>query len=131
MSGHATAQRTRPPVNQLALLACNADQATETWPGEIGCRRMRNGPGSSPAAAIEAAGPRPKPQPLPIRSPGQTADRGGTPALTPRLAEIIASMVEAVLDADTSDSSAIRGKVRTARCRQRDPGATGPFGGRR
>jgi hypothetical protein len=58
-------------------------------------------------------------------------DRGGAPALTPRLAEIIAAMVDAVLDADTSGSSAIRGRVRTARCRQRVPGAAmGPFGGR-
>jgi len=52
--------------------------------------------------------------------------------LTPRLVEIIAAMVNAVLDGDTSDSSPIRGKVMTPRSRQRDAEAvTGPFGGRR
>ena len=125
----ATAPATRPPVNQLALFELPSDQAADTRPGgatfsaggALGRRRMPDGPGH-----------RPMPESPPARPAGRRADRGGAPALTPRLAEIIAAMVDAVLDSAASDSSAIRGKVMTPRSRQRDPGAaTGPFGGRR
>jgi len=65
---------------------------------------------------VAAALLRPAPQPLPALPPGQRADRGGAPALTPRLAEIIAAMVDAVLDAEDSRRAA-RGTVAIRRSR--------------
>lgn len=124
MSSHATAQRTHPPVNQLALFECGADQAAEIWPSEatfstggaVCRRRMPTGPGCSPAGVLAAAPPRPTPQPPHTGPPGRRADRGGAPALTARLAEILAAMVEAVLDAEDA-LGATRGKIPTRRPR--------------
>ena len=109
---------TRLPVNQPVLFECVPDQAADARPSEVtlgagGAPTSRwepTGPGRSPALVVAAVGLRPTPQPLPARPPGQRADHGGAPALTPRLAEIIATMVDAVLDAEDS-RRATRGTV--------------------
>jgi hypothetical protein len=116
MSSHAMAERTHPRVNQRALFECGADQAAEIGPSEIDSRRMPDGPGCNPAIAVATAPPRPTPQPPHTGPPRQRADRGGAPTLTPRLVEIIAAMVEAVLDAEDA-LCATRGKIPTRRPR--------------
>jgi hypothetical protein len=103
MSSHAMAQRTHPRVNQLAWFECVADQAAEIGPSEIGSRRMPDGPGCSPVGVLTLPELTPRP-------PGRRADRGGAPALTLRLVEILAAMVEAVLDAEDA-LCATRGKI--------------------
>ena len=130
MTTHATVRTGRLPVGQLSLFECDEDQAAAIWPSQIGSRRMLDGPDRSPAGALA----RPT---LTLQSPHariaeRKADRGGAPALTPRLIEIIAAMVDAVLDGDASDWNASGGNVMAPRSRQRDPEAvTGPLGGRR
>ena len=129
MSTHATVRITRLPVGQLALFECDADQAAAIWPSQIGSRRMLDGPDRSPAGAL--ARPTLTLQSPHARPAGRRADRGGAPGLTPRLVEIIAAMVDAVLDGDASGWNASRGNVLRPRSRQRDPEAvTGPLGGR-
>lgn len=103
MSSHAMAQRTHPRVNQRARFECGADQAAEIGPSEIGSQRMPDGPGCIPGGVLAL----PKLMPRP---PGRRADRGGAPALTLRLVEILAAMVEAVLDAEDA-LCATRGKI--------------------
>jgi len=109
MSSHAMAERTHPRVNQRAWFECVADQAAEIGPSEIGSRRMPDSPGRSPVGVLALPELTPRP-------PGRRADRGGAPTLTPRLVEIIAAMVEAVLDAEDA-LRATRGKVPTRRPR--------------
>jgi hypothetical protein len=109
---------TRLPVNQPVLFERVPDQAADARLSEAsfgaggppGGRLEPAGPGRSPALVVAAARLRPTPQPLPALPPGQSAGRGGAPVLTPRLAEIIAAMVDAVLDAEDS-RRATRGTV--------------------
>jgi len=103
MSSHAMAQRTHPRVNQRAWFECGADHAAEIRPSEIGSRRMPDGPGCIPVGVLALPELTPRP-------PGRRADRGGAPALTLRLVEILAAMVEAVLDAEDA-LCATRGKI--------------------
>jgi hypothetical protein len=115
---------TRLPVTQPVLFERVPDQAADARPGEApfgaggspSSRWAPPGPGRSPAPVVAAALLGPTPQPLPARPPGRRADRGGAPVLTPRLAEIIAAMVDAVLDTEDS-RRATRGKIPTRRPR--------------
>lgn len=115
---------TRLPVNLPVLSERLPDQATDARHGEApfgaggspSSRWAPPGPGRSPAPVIAAALLRPTSQPLPARPPGQRADHGGAPALTPRLAEIIAAMVDAVLGPEDS-RRATRGTVAIRRPR--------------
>ena len=109
MSSHAMAQRTHPRVNRRAWFECGADQGAEIGPSEIGSQRMPDSPGCIPVGVLAL------PELTP-RQPGRRADRGGAPTLTPRLAEILAAMVEAVLDAEDA-LRATRGKIPTRRPR--------------
>ena len=110
--------KTRLPVNQPVLFERDPDEAADARPGEAsfgaggapGGRWEPAGHGRSPALVVAAALLRPTLQPLPALPPGQSAGRGGAPALTPRLAEIIAAMVDAILDAENA-SRATRGTV--------------------
>src|SRR5450759_2119764 len=101
---------TRLPVNQPVLFERVPDETADARPSEVtlgaggapSSRREPSGPGRSQVIAVAAAPLRPTPRQLPPRPPGRRADRGGAPTLTPRLAEIIAAMVDAVLDAENA-----------------------------
>jgi hypothetical protein len=124
MSAHSTAHATRLPANEPVLFERVSDKAADARPGGAsfgtggapGGRWEPAGPGRSPAVVVAAAPLRPTPQPPPALPRGQKADHGGAPALTPRLAEIIAAMVDAVLDAEDSRRAA-RGTVAIRRSR--------------
>jgi hypothetical protein len=118
MSAEAMAHANLLLANEPVLFERVPDQAADARPGVApfgaggapSSRWAPLGPGGSPALVVSAALLRPTPQPLPAVPPGQSAGRGGAPALTQRLVEIIAAMVDAVLDAEDS-RRAVRGTV--------------------
>ena len=124
MSAESMAHATWVPANEPVLFERVSDEAADARPGGAsfgaggapGGRWEPANPGRGPALVVAAALLRPTPQPLPALPPGPRADRGGAPALTPRLAEIIAAMVDAVLDAEDSRRAA-RGTVAIRRSR--------------